>query len=253
MAKSLQYFSQINTLFVVHDDGSLTKGDYMFLNKQLPGVSVIPYVYSTRIMKEVLKKYPCLLSYRLRKHPNKINLISTIDIPYFTNSKHVFYIDGDILFFKKPKLLCDWLIHENKRTEIFYMKDHGNFYVLSEKKCREIFKVGYLDKFNMGILCYPKKLLDLKSINEYFSLLEQLDRDDLMVRDQTYFMIHFQKQRQTVKVLNEKTYLVYGQGPVTKVIDKRRDDTVCCHYTFTVRDYIYKEAIIVLFRMNNLY
>lgn len=253
MAKSLQYFCRISALFVVHDDGSLTVEDFDYLKEQLPSVLLLTFKHSTSVMKKVLKEYPCLLRYRIKKHKNRINLITTIDIPYFTNSEYVFYIDGDILFFKNPKKICEWLINKNKRIEILYMKDHSNFYVLSEKKCREVFSVGYLKKFNMGILCYHRKLFDLKSINEYFSLLEQLDRDDIMVRDQTYFMIHFQKQRQNLKVLNEKTYLVYGQGPVTKVVDKRRDDTVCCHYTFTVRDYIYKEGIIVLFRMNNLY
>ena len=105
----------------------------------------------------------------------------------------------------------------------------------------------------MGILTYPKKLFDLRSINKYFKILENLDKDDVMVRDQTYYMIYFQQKKQKMVALNEDKYHVYGITPTSEVVANRRNsNTICCHYTSTVRDAIYKEGIITMFKMRNL-
>lgn len=253
MVKSLQYFSQIYIKFIVHEDGSLTKSDILFLHKQLQNSKLITYKESTEKVKKILKNYPCLLSYRIRNHINKVNLMTTVDVPYFSNSEHVLYVDGDILFFNKPKQLCEWLLNKKQRNKILYTRDHSNCYVLSKNECRKIFKVSYLNRFNMGILAYEKDFLNLKSLNYYFSQLKNLKKDDYWGLDQTYFMIYFQKLNKKLEVLYGKKYLVYGMGYENFIfVDKRKQNTISCHYTSTVRDYIYKEAIIVLFKMKNL-
>ncbi len=254
MAKSFQHFSEIRPQFVVHEDGSFTKNDCVFLNHQLPNSTLITFKQSTQKMKQLLKKFPILQKYRLSKHNNKINIMTTVDIPYYTKPKDVFYMDGDILFFNRPAQLCRWLQNKKARKEILFMRDHSNVYVVSERVCKEKFGVCHFDRFNMGILCYPKSLFNLRSINTYFKLLYEQDKDDIMVRDQTYFMIHFQKEKQKMKVLNEKKYFVYGVGYYNELyLNQRQDDTICCHYTSTVRHHIYKNAVLLMFRMKNLF
>lgn len=254
MIKSLQHHTEISSPIVVHDDGSITKQDQKFLKKHLPGVKIITYEHSTKIMKILLKKYPCLLNYRLTRHKYRTHLISTVDIPYFTNSRDIFYIDGDILFFNKPLQICKWLKDEKRNERILFTRDHSDTYILSEKKCREVFHVGYLDRFNMGILCFPKKYFDIKFVNKFFKLLHKLGKDDALVRDQTYYMIYFQKRLVQLEVLDEKKYLTYGKDDTGYYWNNNRTaETISCHYTTTVRESIYKESIVLLFKMKNLY
>jgi lipopolysaccharide biosynthesis glycosyltransferase len=191
-----------------------------------------------------------LLRYRLAKHCNKINIISTVDIPFFTKSDDVFYIDGDILFYKKPQRLNAWLTDEKMRKNILYLKDFCCAYALSERMCEKVYHVKYMNKFNMGVLCYPKKLFNLNAINEYFSLLESLDKDEVMLRDQTYFMIYFQR-KMPMEMLNANQYHVYNTYQDKRLYVNNRN-VILRHYTTNIRDEIYKDAIFLLLAMRNL-
>lgn len=257
MVKSFQYFSKIKMNFFVHQVGSLSIENISFIKNQIPGIKIVTLEESLKEVKTILKKHQFLLDGRASKHKNRINLFSTIDIPYLTKSEHLVNIDGDIIFFKRPDKLCEWLLNKNKRKFVLHMEDHSNCQVLSERKCQELFHVSYIEKFNMGILCYPKKIFDLKSVSFFFKTLWNLDKDNFIGRDQTYFMIHLQKTLQKVQALDAKKYQVFGEGQTEAgdyftVFNKRNKNTICCHYTSTVRKYIYKEAIHVLFKMNNL-
>lgn len=249
MVKSFQYFSRIKVPVVAHEDGSLTEADCALLERQLPDIRILRFDATTARMEKVLKDYPMLLKYRLKDHMNKINLISTVDIPFFSKSKEVFYIDGDIVFFNKPTQICEWFLDKKKRNRILYTEDAVNGFALSKKQCEDFFGVGFLSKFNMGILCYSKRILDLEFLNEYFSVLHKLGKDDAMLRDQTYFMILFQKIKPALEVLDPQKYLVYSLGGATRNIQEKQDDTICCHYTHDVRHRIYKDSVQLLFKM----
>jgi threonylcarbamoyladenosine tRNA methylthiotransferase CDKAL1 len=241
---SLQSLSDVKFPIVVHDDGSLSSQDMVFLKTQIPEIKIINFKKSTEIMKKVLKNYPYLLEYRLSNYKNPSHLINTIDIPYFAESKYIIYLDSKVLFFKKPRSICNWVLKNKNKNKFLYMKDYVNDYVLSNIQCQNYFKVGYLNKFNIGILCYTKSILDLDKLNRYFSLLKLLGKDAVNSRDQTYLMILAQKKYKIIMPLN-KNYVVSFAG-------EKDDKTVCYHYENGESDKFYKDAILLLLKLHCL-
>jgi len=242
--KTLQYYSQINFPFVVHDDGSLTEIDVDQIRRNVVNVIILPFEESTKKVCHLIRNYPCLVKYRQKKHKNKINLISTIDIPYLSNSQNIFYLDGDILFFRKPLEICNWVLKPKQRKSVLFMTDRENGYALSEKLCQKYFNVGYIDRFNMGILCFSKKLFDLPMINHFFSVMSLLKKHTVMLRDQTYWMIYLQKRHQPLKRLNNQYIIPYETHGDNK--------TICRHYISPIREKIYLDAIVLLFKLRLL-
>lgn len=234
MAKSFQLATKLKVNFVVHDDGSLRKEHISFLKKHLPGVRIFTERQALQMFDDQLKNYPMLYSYRHKQHPNKINIISTVDIPQSSKKKFVLYLDGDMLFFNEPTELKAWMLHPTQ-DQMIYSQDYKNAYILPQTVIKKKFGVEIIKKFNMGILAYPASALNLPKLEKYFTFLHQIKKDDIMLRDQTYWMMLARQIFKGGTKLSD-TYVVSFAG-------KRTKDTICYHYTSEVRLRIYPDGI----------
>ena len=171
-------------------------------------------------------------------------MIAIIDIPYFAQSKKIISLDSDILFFKPPKTIIKWIRNKKNDQELLYMQDYVDAYVLSKNIIRKKYGLNVISKFNMGILCYQKKTFTLSETNTYFSLLHKQKVGQVMLRDQTFWMLHALQNYQCILPLNSN-YIVSFASPKTP-------KTVCFHYTSEIRSKIYTAGVELLFAFDLL-
>lgn len=236
MAKTLHNQSQINYPFVLHDDGTLTEQDFSLIKEHIPDIRVLSHSKTTKKLETLLRSYPVLLRRRLDSKKDRVQLIVTIDVPLFSKSKKLCYIDSDIVFFNNPQELSAWAVKND--DAVLFANDRKNGYAISRKVCKKFFHVDFIEKFNAGILCYQKSLLSLPHLNSYFSTLKTIRQSRNFLQEQTYWMIRLQQTKQKLIRLSD-LYLI----PMKRHGDRY---TVARHYIHPIRNQLYASAITTL-------
>jgi hypothetical protein len=239
--KSFLYYLDFNLPVTLHDDGSLSDLDIKILKYHIPHINIIKYESAKKEILNKIKKYKYLYKNR-NCDTNVYHLITTLDIPFFSKSKKIIYLDSDVLFYGKPQKIINWINDNGKSMCILFQRDYVDAHALTKKELMKYFELEYYPNFNMGILCYFKKSLDFESLNYYFKVLDKLNKIKVPVSDQTYWMIHALKFYDKRIQLN-KNYIVSFASEVSH-------KTVCFHYTSEIRDNIYVEGIQVIFKIN---
>ena len=111
--RSLEFHSGFTWATVFHDDGTLTDADVTEIKTNFPDARVIRRKEADLALAKALQAYPHCRNNRM-KHPW---FLKVFDTRHFAESDRYIVIDSDIVFFKKPEFILDWMA---KRPDTFW-------------------------------------------------------------------------------------------------------------------------------------
>ena len=114
----LRFYNDVTV--IVHDDGSLTKKDKDTIKKHIRNINIIDRGYADVKINKILDQYPNCRRYR----DAFVNALQLFDYMLLCESNKIVSLDSDILFFKKPDTLIDWL-RDGKTSFTFGSRSHG--------------------------------------------------------------------------------------------------------------------------------
>jgi len=245
------YFKKSLPVFII-DDGTLTTDNKIFL-KNFFNAQILTSTQSEKRMAQILNKTPYLLKFRFDK--NNFILKKKLDSILLSPYKKTLYLDSDILFFKKPQLIFQWLT-SNKSNQHHYLVYPQSTYQKYKSfrnpdfQFRKLFfktlnkKSNHL--FNSGILLFNRSLQNqLTHLNHACSLLYQTDYADMILAEELLLSCLFTQANS--QQLNPNQYL-------TLVDDKDyqpslKKQTTALHYSYLSKQYFHKDSIILLKRL----
>lgn len=173
---SFFYQTGKNLPVYITDDGTLTSTDIKKLKKYFT-VFVEPYKSSEKKMSKAVRKYKNIRKFRFDSELH--DLRKKLDAFFLNPFKKFIYLDADLLFFKYPKEIIDWIKSDNNKVlytaHLPYPKD---FYDTEAARLQQAYRF-LLSKyfsfpvdpsFNSGFLCVP----GINSIN--FRALDKILR-----------------------------------------------------------------------------
>ncbi|MFZ2025583.1 MAG: hypothetical protein WAV51_04860 [Microgenomates group bacterium] len=120
MMKTFVFFSKLSLATCVIDDGTLTKHDRRVLAKHVRNIRIINASAGLRAIKKIKTKYPNTYRYRMETHPDLFTHNTCVyDLTQLSGFKKFIILDADIIFFKKPTAIINWV--HSKKELTYYM------------------------------------------------------------------------------------------------------------------------------------
>jgi hypothetical protein len=163
----LRYYNDVTV--IVHDGGdddSLTEEDKRTLKKHIKNITIIDRDYADVKINKILDHYPNCRRYR----DEYVTALQLFDYTLLSESNKIVSLDSDILFFKKPDTLIDWL-HDGKEIIYFWEQEpHGTREFLAKINLDDCYV-----PMNIGLLCFYKDTLNLDLIEQLLPKTEKFD------------------------------------------------------------------------------
>jgi hypothetical protein len=139
---------------VIHDDGTLTPSDQAAIRRIFPDAEVIDSPMIEAQLDECLpwQQFPMLRSRRLEY----FNLRKLTDI-HLNSTGWKLVLDSDMLFFRKPEFLLNWLQHPMAPC---YMLDVATAYGYSDALMQQLAGVPIPERINVGICGLQSDAID---------------------------------------------------------------------------------------------
>jgi hypothetical protein len=208
---SLQRFAEVNIRAVLVDDGSFDDDLAMQVSQQFPSTSqVVRKSELDGLLEEKLPlaKFPVLRKRRL-EYPH-IRKLTDIHILPGEGAKLV--LDSDMLFFRKPDTLLQWL---SNPAGMLFMKDVEESYGYSASLLRQLSGVKtFPERLNVGIAGIPSSKINWDKL-EYWT-------DELMKRDGSSYL---QEQAITAMLAANENYYCLDEQDY-KVLPSIEHETV---------------------------
>ncbi len=213
--------------FIVHDDGTLRPSDVRRLEKRLPGCRVLLAAESDAFVQRATVNHP--LCWRVRNlHPLSRKLV---DMPLYAGSGRLVTIDTDILFYKRPERLLQWI--DGDAQEFVFMRDVADAAVLAQAEVQAKFGVSLLKEVNTGIVCAPAGALTLDRLEEWLGKVDLWNQDRWFIEQTLYAL--------AASVWGRSEFL--GPEYVMDLAPWCGPDAVARHYVGAIRHQFYAEGI----------
>ena len=228
--KSFYHFSEVDYPLYIHD-GGLAPGQAGLLSRHFPEAAIIRGGESEEWVCAELDRRGLsrCVAYR-RKNPTTRKLF---DFFLMSSADYVISIDSDIVFFRKPELLCapSWRIPKN-----LYNKDESGWYSMSPDELEANFGIRPPERINSGLSVIRRESIDFEAMEQWMAHPKLFA--DLWVTEQT---------------LHALCSTVYGVEmlPETYRVSIRPGlpaGTVCKHYPGFFRPLLYEEGMTHLVR-----
>jgi hypothetical protein len=212
--RSLEWHSGHTWAPFIHEDGSLTDADVETLQRNFPDARVIRRTEADRELDRVLEPYPTCRETR-RQHNW---FLKNFDTWHYAPHERFIVIDSDIVFFRRPDLVMDWIT--SGADSVWVMEDTREKYALPRAEIEELLGFPLWKKVNSGLDLLPRAAFDLDLAEKYFSLCGPRAREFHFL-EQTFFAV---------------TGAAWGKGgalpPEYEISwgNFRRRDGVCRHY-----------------------
>lgn len=158
-----------NPRLIIYDDGTLTEDDYQQL-KSIPNSHIIKPLAAKRKAGSVYGITNKLMKYRESSPFNR----KLIDIAIYKNiSRRILILDSDIVFFRKPDVLINFLTSDSL-DDLIYIRDMQNAYVAPVRLLNRIFKTKCVTKLNSGILAMNSSSLTTRFVIKYYESIALL-------------------------------------------------------------------------------
>jgi len=225
MIKSLLRFYNDVTV-VVHDDGSLTKKDKDTIRKHVKNINIIDRDYADVKIDKILDHYPNCRRYR----DAYVNALQLFDYVLLCESNKIVSLDSDILFFKKPDTLIDWLRDGKNIIHFWEPEPRGTRAFLGKLHLDDCFA-----GVNIGLLCFFKDALNLDLVEQLLSKVETFN----WTTGQCIFPVLLKKQ--------EKRELSFFEPSQYQDWSRFGDRQTARHYYFSAFSLVLGSSDIYLF------
>jgi hypothetical protein len=145
-----------------------------------------------------------------------VNALQLLDYMLLCESNKIVSLDSDILFFKKPDTLMDWL-RDGKEIVYFWEENPSGTKEFLAKINRDDCYVGV----NIGFLCFFKDIMNLDLLEQILSKVEISDWQT----GQGVYTVLLKKQ--------EKYELSYFEPSQYQDWSRFRDGQIVRHYCFS--------------------
>ena len=172
--KSLLHHAQRPFSIVLHDDGSLSLQDIEKLKRHLPGVRVIRKADADTLIRPMLSPWKAVEAYRFGtlgdtdySRSMSIFAIKLLDFNLLTAASRILVLDTDVLFFRRPSELLDWVDNKSEAQCMYCYEDYAPV------RNRAGVIAGFERKaapscyFNSGLICFDKPVMDLSALDSW--------------------------------------------------------------------------------------
>ena len=231
-AMSFEFFTQRRWNLFFHEDGSVDECSRKRIEKVFPGVHFIARAVSEELMQQRLQPYPNCQALR-REH----NLfLKFFDLPAFAPGERMILLDSDVIFFKKPKEILEWV--NSNSQECWYNEDTKEKYCIPRYEIEPALGIKLWPRFNSGLVLMPLAAISLPLAERLLTTFKTTAH-------------HHQFFEQTLYALMASAWNRGGALPATYEISWRlfrRRNSICRHYVGDFKhDLLYIEGVMTLF------
>jgi hypothetical protein len=139
----------------IHEDGSFTPEDRSLLQEHFPDAVVINRAEADREVTEALAGFPAC-----RRHRANHNwFLKVFDTRHYAPGDRYMIIDSDIVFFRRPSAVLDWI--DGSSEEMWIMEDEKEKYSHSRSEIETSMGLRMLERANSGLDLMPKSAANL--------------------------------------------------------------------------------------------
>lgn len=178
--KSFFRFTDKKYQVVLLTDHSLTKKDIEILSTHLIGVKFIFEEEAGKSIENKIADYPLIKLFRLPpetpfpvKFTNEILQyhfcpfsMKLLDGNFLSQAEKVMILDSDVLFFKKPTEILDWIENSSEDKSMYMVEAFQPSFDVNYRitfKLKDDPPMG----INTGLFCYHKKIVDLPELEKW--------------------------------------------------------------------------------------
>jgi len=139
----------------IHEDGSFTAADRETLLRHFPDAVIIDRAKADREVTEALAGFPAC-----RRHRANHNwFLKVFDTRHYAPGERYLIIDSDIVFFRRPSAVLDWIDGESE--EMWIMEDEKEKYSHPRGEIEASMNLRMLERANSGLDLMPKSAANL--------------------------------------------------------------------------------------------
>ncbi len=155
MLASFFHYTKRRWPVVIHEDGTCEVEHLEALARIFPEVRVIRRRDADATTEARLAPYPGCLSYR-RQHALGMKIF---DVPAFAQTPRVLLLDSDVLFYREPREILDWL--EAANDETWFNSDFQHSLNVKPEEALEKWGIKLWPLVNSGLVLLNPAILDL--------------------------------------------------------------------------------------------
>ncbi len=180
--RSLEFHSGLAWAPILHDDGSLTQEDVAELQRNFPDARIIRRAEADSELDAGLADYPHCRENRVR-HPW---FLKVFDTRHFAPHDRYIVIDSDIVFFRKPDFVLDWM---EKRPETFwFMEDTKEKYSSDRAGIEAAMGFPVWERVNSGLDLMVRPAVHLDLAEKFLERCAPMAREFHFL-EQTFFAV----------------------------------------------------------------
>jgi hypothetical protein len=162
--KTFYYYSGLRPKLVIHDDGSLGEKDIKELLKHFVNCRIIKRKDADKELNQFLSNYK--YTQKARSYKTFFCCLKFFDAFYYAEAEKILVLDSDILFFKKPSEMIEYI----KEDKPFFNSDYQNAYARPARELSAIMGMDILPKVNAGLTFLRKEwcINNLDFMENYF-------------------------------------------------------------------------------------
>jgi hypothetical protein len=223
-------FTEQTWRVVIHDDGTLPPTAKKTLSTLFKTARFISRSDADPAMDKLLRPFPFCHEYRT-KHPLSQKIF---DIPHFCDSERFIILDSDILFYRYPSEIMQWVTSDSK--ECWFNEDCAEANLISTKDAWDDLGVKLWPRVNSGLCLLQKNAIDLEFCERALG-------------ETSILKGHIWRIEQTLIALCGSRTCRGGLLPKTYEVTLAKNassDTIARHYVGAVRDRFYAEGLAKL-------
>jgi hypothetical protein len=258
---SFFYQTQRNFPVYITDDGTLTARDVKKLKKYFT-VTVELYKSSERKMAKTIKQYKNIYKFRF---DNEIHdLRKKIDCFFLNPFTQFIYLDSDILFFKYPKEVMDWIGSDSKKVlytahqpypKDFFDSEAARLQQAYRFLLNKYFSFSVDPSFNSGFICVPNKSsINCRALDKILDFFYKGYYICSWVSEETALAFSF-NDKNYIKLPTDKYLNSWAMDEYLRVYSEK---AISLHYSGRVKNVKFKTDAIKqalktnLFKLGNL-
>ena len=219
--------SEHNWSVDIHDDGTLPKDAQAKLLRLFPHARIITRAEADAALSPVLRAFPFCWEYR-QMHPLGLKIF---DVPHFSEGTRYLLFDSDVLFFRHPREILDWV--SSSRDECWFNEDVADATLLTAAEAKEELGVRLWQRVNSGLCLIHKPAIS-------FDFIDRALAQTSILRGKVW------RIEQTLYALCASMHGKGGLLPRTYEVSLNKhadDDVIARHYVGAVRDRFFGEGV----------
>ncbi len=180
--RSLEFHSGVSWAPFLHDDGTLTDDDVAEIRRNFPDATVIRRREADEALSSGLSSHPVCRDHR-EKHPW---FLKVFDTRHFAPHDRYIVIDSDIVFFRRPDFVLDWM---EKRPETFwFMEDTKEKYSSDRAGIEKAMGFPLWERVNSGLDLMVRPAVNLDLAEKFLERCSPMAREFHFL-EQTFFAV----------------------------------------------------------------